>query len=65
MRFIYGFIVGVLLVIGGAYIHDNLEPGSANPLVNWSNVSNLERATYDYTKAQFERLINWATSSSR
>jgi len=64
MRFIFGLIVGVALTIGGAYIHDSMDSGAAKPLVVWSNVVELEHATYDYLKAQFDRLMKWATSSS-
>jgi hypothetical protein len=63
MRFILGFIVGVVLTIVGAYIHDSLEAGTAKPLVNWTNVADLEQASYDYVKAQFDRLVKWATSN--
>jgi len=63
MRFILGFIVGIVLTILGAYIHDSLEAGAAKPLVNWTNVADLEQAGYDYVKAQFDRLMKWATSN--
>jgi hypothetical protein len=63
MRFIFGFIVGIVLTIVGAYVHDSLDAGAAKPLVNWTNVADLEQATYDYVKAQFDRLVKWATSN--
>jgi len=64
MRFIFGLITGVALTIGGAFIHDSLETGAAKPLVNWTNAVELERATFDYLKIQFDRMMKWATSSS-
>ncbi len=64
MRFIFGLIIGVALTIGGAYVHDSLDSGAAKPLVVWVNVVELEHTTYDYLKAQFDRLMKWATSSS-
>lgn len=64
MRFILGLIIGIGIVIGGAYIHDSTDSGSAKPLVNWTNTAEFERNTYDYLKSQFDRLVNWLTSSS-
>jgi hypothetical protein len=63
MRFILGLIVGVVLTIGAAYIHDSLEAGAAKPLVNWANASELQQSSFDYVKAQFDRLMKWATSN--
>jgi len=63
MRFILGLIVGAVLVVVGAYAHDNMEPGSAKPLVNWSNASQLQQATFEYAKAQFDRVTKWVTSN--
>jgi hypothetical protein len=63
MRFIIGVIVGAALTVGGAYIHDNMEAGTAKPLVNWTNAAALQQATFDYLKAQFDRMIKWATSN--
>jgi hypothetical protein len=62
MRFIIGLILGVALTVGGAFIHDTMESGAAKPLVNWTNAVELEKVTYDYLKAQVDRLIKWATS---
>jgi hypothetical protein len=63
MRFIIGLILGAALTVGGAAFHDNMmESGAAKPLVNWTNASELEKVTYDYLKAQVDRLIKWATS---
>lgn len=56
MRYIMGFIVGVALTIGGAAIYDSMGPGTANPLVNWTNANDLQRTTVDYVKAQIDRL---------
>lgn len=57
MRFVLGFIVGVGLTVGGAALYDNMGPGaSANPLVNWKAVNNLQRNTTSYVKDQIDRL---------
>jgi hypothetical protein len=63
MRFILGLIVGVGLTVGGAAIHDNMEAGSSKPLVNWTTANELQHTTFDYVKAQFDRVVKWATSS--
>ncbi|HMA71080.1 MAG TPA: hypothetical protein VKP67_06280 [Xanthobacteraceae bacterium] len=63
MRFIFGLIVGVLLTIGGAAIHDNVEPGASKPLVNWTTANELQQTAFDYVRTQFDRLVKWATSS--
>jgi hypothetical protein len=62
MRFIFGLILGAALTVGGAFIHDTMESGTAKPLVNWTNAAELEKVTYDYLKSQVDRLIKWATS---
>jgi len=65
MRFILGLIVGLILAVGGAYIHDNTESGAAKPLVNWTNAAEFEQTTVDYVRVQFDRLVSWVTSSSK
>jgi hypothetical protein len=63
MRFILGLIVGVALVILGAYVHDNMDAGSAKPLVNWANAAEMQHSSFDYLRAQFDRLTRWVTSN--
>jgi hypothetical protein len=63
MRFVIGLIVGVALTIGGAAIHDNMEPGASSPLVNWTTANGLRQTTVDYVRGQFDRLVKWVTSS--
>jgi hypothetical protein len=62
MRFIFGLILGAVLTVGGAFIHDTMESGAAKPLVNWTNANELQKVTFDYVKEQVDRLIKWATS---
>jgi hypothetical protein len=52
-----------VLTIGGAAIHDNIEPGASSPLVNWTAANDLRQTTVDYVRGQFDRLVKWATSS--
>jgi len=63
MRFILGLIVGVVLTIGGAAIHDNMEAGASKPLVNWTTANELQQTTVDCVRGQFDSLVKWATSS--
>ncbi|MGC1466898.1 MAG: hypothetical protein WA792_14320 [Pseudolabrys sp.] len=43
MRFILGVIVGGLLTLGGAYLHDTgvVRAGPPQPFVNWNTVMML------------------------
>jgi hypothetical protein len=56
MRYVIGFIVGVVLTIGGAAIYDNMGPGADKPLVNWTAVNDLQKTSLAYVKEQFDRL---------
>lgn len=60
MRFIFGLIVGVALTIGGAAIHDNMEP---SPVVNWTTADDLQKTAVNYVRDQFDRLVKWVTAS--
>jgi len=64
MRFIFGLIVGIGLTVGGAAIHDNMDPGASKPLVNWTTANELQQTTFEYVKAQIDRVVKWATSNS-
>jgi hypothetical protein len=56
MKFVIGLIVGVALTVGGAAVHDYMEPGASTPLVNWTTANDLRQTTVDYVRAQFDRL---------
>jgi hypothetical protein len=56
MKYFIGFIVGIVLTIGAAAVYDNMGPGAANPLVNWTAANDLQRNTVEYVKAQIDRL---------
>jgi len=64
MRFIFGLIVGIGLTVGSAAIHDNTDPGASKPLVNWTTANELQQTTFDYVRAQIDRMMKWATSNS-
>jgi hypothetical protein len=63
MRYVIGFIIGVALTVGGAWIYDNVGSGTSSPLVNWTTANDLEKTTVDYVRGQFDRLVKWVTSS--
>jgi hypothetical protein len=57
MRYIIGFIVGVGLMIGGAWIYDHVGPGTSKQLVNWTTANEMQQATIDYVRSQIDRLM--------
>ncbi len=56
MRVLLGIIVGIVVTISGAYIHDSELPGGSNKrLVNWDTAADLsswamDRAHEEWTK---------------
>lgn len=58
MRYVIGFIVGVVLTVGGAAVYDHLGPGTFNPLVNWTTAHELEKASYQYVREQVDVLVD-------
>ena len=56
MKYVFGFIVGVAVTIGGAAIYDSMGPGTGKALVNWTTANDLQRTTVDYVRSQFDRL---------
>ena len=57
MKYVIGFIVGVALTIGGAWIYDNAGAGVASPLVNWTTANELVRTAVDDVRVQLDRLV--------
>ncbi len=57
MRFILGILVGAVLVVGGAYIHDaSIDPvkdPNAHAMVNWEVVSQGMRGVNDWLQDQW------------
>ncbi len=57
MRFIFGIVVGAILLIGAAYIHDaSIDPAkdpAARPMVNWEVVSQNMRGLNDWLHDQW------------
>lgn len=56
MRLIFGFIVGVVLTIAGAYFYDSrLPPGSNQRLVNWDAAMDLSRWGMDRARQEWDK----------
>jgi hypothetical protein len=62
MRFISGIIIGIVLTIGTAYVHDMLfAPASATsnaarPMVNWDAVGAAAHKAVEKARMQWDRL---------
>lgn len=50
MRLILGILIGIVLTIGAAYIHDS--SSADRQLVNWDVAGSLARDTYDGIRNQ-------------
>lgn len=58
MRFIIGILVGAVLTVTGAYLHDaELAPGSNQRLVNWDAAGSLSRWAIDSAREQWDHLL--------
>jgi hypothetical protein len=58
MRFLLGMIVGAMLTVTGAYLHDYDLPGGSNQrLVNWDAAGDLSAWAYDRAREQWTRLV--------
>ena len=56
MKYVIGFIVGVVLTVGGAWLYDTMGSGTASPLVNWTTANELVRTTAGDVRVQVDRL---------
>lgn len=60
MRFVFGIVIGALLLVGAAYVHDALiDPAqnpAARPMVNWDVVSEDLRSLNTWLHDQWEWL---------
>ena len=62
MSFIRGMIVGAILAVLAAYVHDSMEPGLTKPLVNWPRATELQKTAYDYVRDSYDRISKWLKS---
>ena len=62
MRFVSGVIIGIVLTVGTAYVHDMLfAPASATsdtarPMVNWDAVGAAAHKAVEKARTQWDRL---------
>jgi hypothetical protein len=56
MKYVIGFIIGVALTIGGAWLYDTIGSGTASPLVNWTNANELVKTAVGDVRFQMDRL---------
>ena len=56
MRALLAFILGIVVTIGAAFVHDTMvASGAANPLVNWSNLHSTAQTLVDTVRNQFSK----------
>ena len=59
MRVLLGMIVGAVMTVAGAYVHDSELPGGSNKrLVNWDAAGDLASWAADRTREQWTRLTS-------
>ncbi len=57
MRTLVAFLLGIVVTIGAAYVHDTAVPSAAaKPLVNWDQFSLVTRDAVDAARHQWDRL---------
>jgi hypothetical protein len=57
MRSFFAFILGIVVTVGAAYIHDVVVASAATkPLVNWEQVGEVTAGALDSVRAQWNRL---------
>jgi len=57
MRFIMGILIGFIVLVGGAYIHDQSVPDTTGKrLVNWDVAGDLARKGADRARSEFDKL---------
>jgi hypothetical protein len=57
MKYFIGFVVGVALTIGGAWLYDNSSVPANQQLVNWTNARGLVGTVVDAGRVQIDRLV--------
>ena len=56
MRALLAFILGIVVTIGAACVHDTMvASGALNPLVNWSNLHSTAQSVVDTVRGQFNK----------
>jgi hypothetical protein len=70
MRFVLGLIVGVLITVAAAYLHDaslpsGTGPEAARPMVNWDVVDRSVHNVSETLRDQWARLTGGARRSEK
>jgi hypothetical protein len=56
MRALLAFILGIVVTIGAAFVHDTMvASGASNPLVNWGNLHSSAQSFVDSVRSQFQK----------
>jgi hypothetical protein len=57
MRTIFGFLLGVAVTVGAAYVRDTATAGpTAKPLVNWEELNGVTHEAMDAARTQWNKL---------
>jgi len=57
MRTLFGFIIGIVVTVSGAYLHDTgLPAGSSQRLVNWDTAADLSRSGVERAREEWDKL---------
>ena len=57
MRTIFAFILGIVVTVGAAYVHDAaMASATTKPLVNWDQVGSATTGAIDAARSQFNKL---------
>lgn len=57
MRVIFAFVLGAVVTVAGAYLHDNQLPmGSNQRLVNWDAAGDLSRSGMERARQEWDKL---------
>jgi len=58
MRSLFAFILGIVVTVGAAYIHDVVAASAVTkPLVNWEQVGQVTAGARDTLRDQWNRLM--------
>jgi hypothetical protein len=56
MRALLAFILGVVVTVGAAFVHDTMvASGQSNPLVYWGNLHGSAQNLVDTVRSQFNK----------
>jgi hypothetical protein len=56
MRALLAFILGIVITVGAAFVHDTMvASGASNPLVNWGNLHSSAQTIVDTVRSQFKK----------